>query len=448
MPVYSHPVSDLLALGLCDWQEWYDYERLCFNESHVPALVQLATDWPLLDRDDDEMIWAPVHAWRVLGMLATPEARECLLSLLWNERQEDFYIPEYLPGAVGRIGVAVVEILGRRVADPCLSESERILGINALKFCGDYHPGLRTQVSEILEPLLADMTDDDKPINTAVINTLVELGISTALPAIEAAYECDAVDRSILGELDDLENELNLKDKQPLIKEEAYNAQQETMLADFLQSCGDKALTVSGVKGMMFAVANAPVEVPPDRWLMLAFGSEHPQYTSDEHGQSIRYILFNLLKSIQETISSGREVLPEECQAEDINSSEFAHLKEWSHGYGQASSMLMDVWTDVLKHPQISQWEESWSSCMILLNVWSNADALIEKAGKGDGPDIGKMLEAMPAVAREMAVMSHDARKIWQATINKPAPVRVDKPGRNDPCSCGSGKKFKKCCGK
>lgn len=26
-------------------------------------------------------------------------------------------------------------------------------------------------------------------------------------------------------------------------------------------------------------------------------------------------------------------------------------------------------------------------------------------------------------------------------------PVRVDKVGRNDPCPCGSGKKFKKCCG-
>ncbi|MCR5009712.1 MAG: preprotein translocase subunit SecA [Clostridia bacterium] len=31
----------------------------------------------------------------------------------------------------------------------------------------------------------------------------------------------------------------------------------------------------------------------------------------------------------------------------------------------------------------------------------------------------------------------------------KPMPVRVDKkPGRNDPCPCGSGKKYKNCCGK
>ena len=29
----------------------------------------------------------------------------------------------------------------------------------------------------------------------------------------------------------------------------------------------------------------------------------------------------------------------------------------------------------------------------------------------------------------------------------KPPPRQVDKVGRNDPCPCGSGKKFKKCCG-
>jgi SEC-C motif-containing protein len=29
----------------------------------------------------------------------------------------------------------------------------------------------------------------------------------------------------------------------------------------------------------------------------------------------------------------------------------------------------------------------------------------------------------------------------------KPPPVRVEKIGRNDPCPCGSGKKYKKCCG-
>ncbi len=32
--------------------------------------------------------------------------------------------------------------------------------------------------------------------------------------------------------------------------------------------------------------------------------------------------------------------------------------------------------------------------------------------------------------------------------LNKPETITFEKtPNRNDPCSCGSGKKFKKCCG-
>lgn len=31
--------------------------------------------------------------------------------------------------------------------------------------------------------------------------------------------------------------------------------------------------------------------------------------------------------------------------------------------------------------------------------------------------------------------------------MQKPQPIRVEKIGRNDPCPCGSGKKYKKCCG-
>jgi SWIM/SEC-C metal-binding protein len=34
------------------------------------------------------------------------------------------------------------------------------------------------------------------------------------------------------------------------------------------------------------------------------------------------------------------------------------------------------------------------------------------------------------------------------AVLNKPITTRFEKtPSRNDPCSCGSGKKYKKCCG-
>ena len=36
-----------------------------------------------------------------------------------------------------------------------------------------------------------------------------------------------------------------------------------------------------------------------------------------------------------------------------------------------------------------------------------------------------------------------------QAALEKHEPIKRDEPkvGRNDPCPCGSGKKYKKCCG-
>ncbi len=40
-----------------------------------------------------------------------------------------------------------------------------------------------------------------------------------------------------------------------------------------------------------------------------------------------------------------------------------------------------------------------------------------------------------------------DGRWFYADGIRGQKPVRVEKIGRNDPCSCGSGKKYKKCCG-
>lgn len=53
---------------------------------------------------------------------------------------------------------------------------------------------------------------------------------------------------------------------------------------------------------------------------------------------------------------------------------------------------------------------------------------------------------------REHHEQAHFARVdgIWYFTggdLVRPQPLLVNKTGRNDPCPCGSGRKFKKCCG-
>jgi uncharacterized protein YecA (UPF0149 family) len=52
------------------------------------------------------------------------------------------------------------------------------------------------------------------------------------------------------------------------------------------------------------------------------------------------------------------------------------------------------------------------------------------------GPGGGEVDTPMSAAAQEM---HGGARRTY---------VSDDEPGRNDPCPCGSGRKYKKCCGR
>ncbi|MDD4296904.1 MAG: SEC-C metal-binding domain-containing protein [Ruminiclostridium sp.] len=45
-------------------------------------------------------------------------------------------------------------------------------------------------------------------------------------------------------------------------------------------------------------------------------------------------------------------------------------------------------------------------------------------------------------------LLSEEKHKELRMKLHEDSHITVDKIGRNDPCPCGSGKKYKKCCGK
>lgn len=72
------------------------------------------------------------------------------------------------------------------------------------------------------------------------------------------------------------------------------------------------------------------------------------------------------------------------------------------------------------------------------------------------GNEILSIEETDPEMSRFFQDISHKKnpygiKKVVETDkgiIFIPAPFTVKKVGRNDLCSCGSGKKYKKCCGK
>ena len=64
------------------------------------------------------------------------------------------------------------------------------------------------------------------------------------------------------------------------------------------------------------------------------------------------------------------------------------------------------------------------------------------------------LLAARPGLLAEIEGRHSLLRRLYRASkdrLDQPGqvvdPVRADRPGRNEPCPCGSGRKFKRCCG-
>jgi len=63
-------------------------------------------------------------------------------------------------------------------------------------------------------------------------------------------------------------------------------------------------------------------------------------------------------------------------------------------------------------------------------------------------PQLTTMPEQVLETRGEMFLPSQATEQMSSPTISAPKPIvsGQPRPGRNDPCPCGSGKKYKKCC--
>jgi len=79
------------------------------------------------------------------------------------------------------------------------------------------------------------------------------------------------------------------------------------------------------------------------------------------------------------------------------------------------------------------------------LRGYGGRDPLVEYKIEG----YGMFQEMMTAARAEILDMLLKVQVVTeQPTAPRIRPIELGKTGRNDPCPCGSGKKYKKCCGK
>ena len=211
---YSPIVSTLLTYGDCrELLNWPDYLQHGFGEEHIPELIEMATD-PELNRgkQDSLEVWAPVHAWRILGQLKAEAAIEPLTGLLQMfDKDNDHFVGEELPKVFGMIGEKAVPALEGYVFNDANGVFDRIAALHGLERIAANAPECRERCVSILQRKLRTHRGNDPALNAFIVLFLTDLNGVEALNEIQEAYDAGCVDLSVQGDFEDVEIRLGFK---------------------------------------------------------------------------------------------------------------------------------------------------------------------------------------------------------------------------------------------
>jgi uncharacterized protein len=136
--------------------------------------------------------------------------------------------------------------------------------------------------------------------------------------------------------------------------------------------------------------------------------------------------------------------LPPE-EREEIEDSEIPSFAQvWALGFMFAVENWPDEWATP-KDKDAAKWHDLSLEAIVALTEDDDAVPTLSALSEDGPPSVSE--ERLNAYGEALWAV-YDLREIWRNIGPRVAQViKEATPGRNDACSCGSGKKYKKCCG-
>lgn len=460
-----------------DPDAWLDYEAHGITAEDEGGLVELATDPTLLTVESDEPEqWVPVHAWRCLGQLGVEGAVGPLLDLL-ETYQDDEWLMLDVPEVFATIGPGVVEPVAAFGADQSRGLYPRMVAAEILGSVGARHPTVWASCVAGLTRMLEQFEHEESELNALVIGRLVSLEATEAAPVMRAAFEAGRVDLMHMGDWEDVQIELGLLSERqtprppnvPSWDPDDADGAEPVPLPDSgsLSPAGVDALervlarpeasdgvgSVRGLEGFLFAIACVPGIVQPSQWLPVALGEEGMEAADpDEVREALAQIL-TLYGTIQEAVNEPELAPPEGLFRDDVlaNLEEDADASRWCRGFARGHWWAEDTW-------EVDDDDRELNALLLTLSFFASrkmAERYTQafEGGEWSLEEVAAAVRTMwPAALGEYASMGRtrlqERMAAMQAARSEPARATAEeRTGRNDPCPCGSGRKFKRCCG-
>ena len=228
----------------------------------------------------------------------------------------------------------------------------------------------------------------------------------------------------------------------------------------------DRKVATEWVDGYMTALAAGPRAVAVDEWLPVMCGDAFDRAFADPADREQAHRVLHARQAVltdqldpeflfdapdELRLTPLMEHWDEAARAEAVaegwvqvdGAAELTTGAVWAEGFFDAVDAFPGDW-DVPKDDEDAALVGDLLAQLRALTLPEQSEALrkhISITYKGEGADRDRHVD-------EACFAVQDLRAWWVDHAPKPDTRRVEKtPGRNDPCPCGSGKKFKKCHG-
>ena len=196
----------------------------------------------------------------------------------------------------------------------------------------------------------------------------------------------------------------------------------------------DEAMLLSELDGFLTGVLVCPDLVMPGEWLRLVWGGDgRAPYDDLADVQWFADMILARYNEISRDLGRGK---PQPLFDVDERNGEVL-WDLWVEGFATAMELRPDSWSQIAESDDADA-VDALAGMITLVEIVAERSALTSL-------EINEVCDSAVAMIGSSISRLHFwriGRTSAPATPTKPAKV-----GRNDACSCGSGRKFKRCCG-
>jgi uncharacterized protein len=213
-------------------------------------------------------------------------------------------------------------------------------------------------------------------------------------------------------------------------------------LDDFLTAAEGMpdAMTVEIMDGYLHAIAAAPVDLEPKFWLPVIWGEGLgvlPPAPDKEQAQAIVDLVLRHFASIVAGLAAEPSVFAPLWNSVSYRDQDYDDAEAWACGFVEGMNLCWNDWLPLLETAE----GRAWYRPLGLLGEEDFGDD--QSRLTKTPPQRAKLAQQIP----QAVVSMHAHWRPREEDGDLDAGPAQPKVGRNDPCPCGSGRKFKKCCG-